>query len=454
MKNAECRLLIAAEVVLLAIMGARGAAGEKGIHVGDEVVLMSDDRPGKAKRGRPAVAFGRNVFLVAWQEGWHGDGGNSRIHAVRVGLDGKPLDAKGIEIAPCKTGVQENPRIAFSPSTGSGRGGGVFLVVWQDMRNEKDCDILGARVSPEAKVLDTQPIAIAAGPRTQAMPNVAADDKGFLVAWHGFQGEETTAKVFARRIGPDGAAGEPMAVTKGATPLIAWNGRGHLLVCVDVSRGGARASQRLKMQRMDGAGKILSAERQAAHIRPHYTSVCGVPGKGWVLVSARTVPDYWGWSGPAAQMAYSITPEGKLAADSPSQNYYDPKREPRVVAPANWLDTSLGKKRVRTPFSRIGKTIWPYGGSALAADGPCCVAAWQRYHTGGATGAELVNGDIRAGRTDGWKPLDEDGVAVAASAAEELNPALAGNHAGKLLCAYEKVVDGRTQIAARTLHTR
>ena len=446
MKKADCRLLIAVAVVLLAVTGARGAAGEEGIKVGDEVVLMSDDRPGKAKRGRPAVAFGKNVFLVAWQEGWHGDRGKSRIHAVRVGLNGKPLDTRGIEIAPCKTGVQENPRLAFF--------GGTFLVVWQDMRNEKDCDILGARVSPEGKVLDTQPIAIAAGPRTQAMPHVAADDKGFLVAWHGFQGKETTAKVFVRRVGLRGAAGESVVVTKGAAPLIAWNGKDHLLVCVDVSRGDARASQRLKMQRMDAAGKVLSLERKAAHIRPHYTSVCGVPGKGWVLVSARTVPDFWGWSGPAAQMAYSITPEGMLAADSPSDRYYDPKREPKVIAPANWLDTSLGKKTVRTPLSRIGKTIWPYGGSALAADGPYCLAVWQRYHTGGATGADLVNGDIMAGRANRWKPVDKDGVAVAATAAEELNPALAGNGAGKLLCIYEKIMDGATWICARTVETK
>jgi hypothetical protein len=150
-------------------------------------------------------------------------------------------------------------------------------------------------------------------------------------------------------------------------------------------------------------------------------------------------------------MAFRITPEGTLAADSPSDRYYDPNREPKLVAPANWLDTSLGKKRVPTPFSRVGKTVWPYGGSALAVDGQYCVAVWQRYHTGGATGADLVNGDIMAGRADGWRPLDKNPVAVAASAAEELNPALAGNGAGRLLCAYEKTVAGTTRICARAL---
>jgi hypothetical protein len=67
----------------------------------------------------------------------------------------------------------------------------------------------------------------------------------------------------------------------------------------------------------------------------------------------------------------------------------------------------------------------------------------------------MVNGDIQAGRVDGWKPLDgQGGVAVAASAASELNPALAGNNTGRLLCVYEKVLDdGAKQICARTMET-
>ena len=54
----------------------------------------------------------------------------------------------------------------------------------------------------------------------------------------------------------------------------------------------------------------------------------------------------------------------------------------------------------------------------------------------------------------GWTPLDKGGVPVAVSLAEEVNPALTGNGAGKLLCVYEKVEDGRSSIAARTIATR
>ena len=60
--------------MVLTMVCVRNAAGEEAIQVGDEVVLMSDDRPGRAKRGRPAVACGRDVFLVAWQDGWQAPG--------------------------------------------------------------------------------------------------------------------------------------------------------------------------------------------------------------------------------------------------------------------------------------------------------------------------------------------------------------------------------------------
>ncbi len=55
---------------------------------------------------------------------------------------------------------------------------------------------------------------------------------------------------------------------------------------------------------------------------------------------------------------------------------------------------------------------------------------------------------------EGWKPLDREGVVAAASSANERNPALDGNGAGKLLCVYENVADGKAQIVARTLRTR
>jgi len=193
------------------------------ISVGNETVLM-DTREDKPKRGRPSVAFGKNMFLVVWQEGWHGYKGNSRIHAVRVGLGGKIMNTETSRITSSKAGIQENPRIAYYD--------GVFLVVWQDIRNGKNGCVLGVRVSPQGRILDNEPIPVAVAERSQIMPDVTADSKGFLVVWHGFQKEKNEARIFARRIGKDGRIGKSVSVTHGADQAIAWNGKTHLLVYI------------------------------------------------------------------------------------------------------------------------------------------------------------------------------------------------------------------------------
>lgn len=415
------------------------AAG--GVKVGEELVLMADG-PGQTMRSYPAVAFGKDVFPVAWQEGWQGKEGSSRIFLARVGLDGKILDPKGIEIAACKTGVQEYPRVAFLD--------GVFLVVWNDMRNGKDCDVLAARVSPAGKVLDEKPIAVAAGPRTQAMPDVAADENGFMVVWHGFQDKDMFPKVFAARVGADGALGNPAVLTAGAScPRIAWNGKEHLVIY--------STNRRKAWLRMDPAGKVVwNPERRTwseGLQGDPFCSMCGLSReKGWAMVYHGGQPNWW-YRALGIQRTARITPAGKIdAAPGDVMGHYGPKGG---VVPPNWLDTSYRKKTQRNVGgSAATPTVFPYGGSALAQDGRHCVVVWQRYYMGGASNLELVNGDLLASRLDAWKPLDKPGVPVATSTAEEINPALAGNGSGKLLCVYEKVVDGRTSIAARTLQTR
>ena len=159
------RFLIPIVVIVLAVsLTSVSAAEDRAIQVGSEFRLLADG-PGEGIQRTPHVAFGGGVFVIVWQEGWHGEDGRSRIYAARVTPEGKVLDPGGIQVAAAKTGVQEHPRVAF--------GGGVFLVVWQDLRNGKDADVLAARLSPEGKLLDAEPIPLAAGPGMQALPDVA-----------------------------------------------------------------------------------------------------------------------------------------------------------------------------------------------------------------------------------------------------------------------------------------
>jgi len=110
---------------------------------------------------------------------------------------------------------------------------------------------------------------------------------------------------------------------------------------------------------------------------------------------------------------------------------------------ANWVDVNTANRQ-----------DWPYGPSAIAWDGKQSVVVWQRFHCVGEKKSMLANGDIMLSRTDGWKRQSDVPVAVAASEAEELEPALASDGAGHLLCVYEKEVGAKTIICARAITSK
>ena len=416
MKRLLCSLVIG--------LAHLAAAGEPSIGVGEEFFLLADG-PGKGIQATPHAAFGNGMYLAVWREGWHGKGGKARIYAARVSADGKVLDPKGIEVAPSSDGVQEQPRVAF--------GGGVFLVVWQDFRNGKDYDVLAARISVEGKVLDAAPIAVAAAPRTQALPAVASDGKGFLVAWQGLQGEETAYRGFAAPIGADGKVGAAVETRATPQPGLAWGGSCYL---------AAYGSKTVFTVMLSAEGKPLNpskwGNRTIRSTKAAAFSVSAAPGKGWLVVGHRSPPDPWGWGGPGAMRAAFVNPDGKLENQ-------DAIKEPAGVKARLpcWLDFGRAKKPGAT---------WPWGQSASAWDGKHSVVVWQRHHLCGEKLTNFENCDLIAARVDGFKSLDEAGIPVAASAADETSPALASDGAGRLLCVYEtRSADARSRIAGRVL---
>ncbi len=421
---------VAASLVFCFACIAAGA-GEP-IKVGAEAVLL-EDGPGKGTQATPHVAWGKDAYLAVWREGWHGKSGSARIYAARVDRDGKALDARGIGVAPAGAGVQTMPRVAYAASTRSGQG--VFLVVWQDFRNERDYDVLGARVSAEGKVLDVEPLRIAAGPRSQVLPDVASDGEAFVVVWQGMPATGTSYQGFAARVEPDGRVGEPVPTGGAPQPQIAWSGNAYLVVFGGFGLNSLRldaAAKMLEPNRKPWDGPVVRGTKEAVF------SVSAAPGKGWLVVSHRSPPDPWGWGGPGAMRCFLMLPDGKLDSEikpEPSGNW---DKLP------NWLDVG-GRER---------KT-WPHGGNASAWDGEQFVVVWQRHHITGEKKSNFENCDLMASRVDGWKPLDPAGIAIAAGPEEEMNPALASDGAGGLLCVYEKYgADRRVRIIARRLTTR
>lgn len=398
------------------------AVRAEGIEVKAEAILL-EDGPGEGLQATPAAAFGKDAYLVLWREGWHGRGGDSRIYAARVDTSGTVLDAKGIEIAPSEEGVQSGPRVAF--------GGGVFLVVWQDFRNGADYDILAARVSADGKVLDTKPIAVAAGPRTQVLPDVASDGKSFMVVWQGLKDKEAGYRGFAAPVGADGKVGAVVETGASPQPRIAWGGENYLTVF---------GTGHLMGTRLDAAGAPLAENRNSRLVvnwKHSIFSVAGAPGTGWLVLDHRSPPDYWGWGGPGAIRSYFVRSNGTLDPGITKEPAGVKSKQP------NWLDIGLSKKDGAT---------WPMDESAVAWDGKQFIAVWQRYHLEKVV--MFADCDIIASRVDGFKPLDPDGVKVAAAAEREMKPTLASTGAGNLLCAYERYgADGKVRVAARVLVT-
>jgi hypothetical protein len=406
---------------------------EPAIEVGAETIIAIDGT-GKNSRGTPYVAFGNNYYLCAWREGWEGRNGGARIHAVRIDTDGNIIDTKPIEISPNKSkdAPQEHPKIAFCKN--------IFLVVWQDLRNEKDYDVLAARITIAGRILDTNPIMIAGGPHNQVLPDVASDDKGFMVVWQGFQENDRMFHGYASRIDLRGKVGKPVETGIAPQQKIAWDAKAFLISCDGGKGTGARkTSNTATAIRLGQDSRLIGKSFAVAELVPNgYYSLSSVPGKGWLFVTHRSPPDAWAWGGTGAMMCYFILSEGGVDISMNKEN-----QKVKSNLQPNWIDVNTSDREV-----------WPYGTSASAWDGKQSVVVWQRYQCMGEKKSTLTNCDIMAAQTDGWKRLTEQPISVATTDSEELAPALASNSDGKLLCIYEKELNGETLICMRILKSK
>jgi hypothetical protein len=413
-------------ITALALWGAADAAPAPSegppIVVGEEFVVFAEG-PGKTIRGTPQVAFGGKFYLCVWREGWEGKNGGARICAARVSTDGRVLDSQGIVLAPNrdKDAPQEWPRVAFCNDT--------FLVVWQDLRNGADYDVLATRVSTAGKVLDAEPVKIAAGRHNQTLPDIASDGEKFLVVWQGFEQQDRAFHGYAATVDVGGKVGEPVEVGIAPQLQVAWDGTGFLAACAQ-----AGFWQTGDVVRLGRDGKPVG-EKQRATVRVGRYCLTGAPGKGWLLVTHRSPPDAWGWGGPGAMRCYFVLSNGTVDTSMPKEaGYPGHKKEP------NWVDASTEDR-----------AVWPYGPSAAAWDGRRTVVVWQRHQCVGEKKSMLANSDLMAARTDRWQRLDEDPIPVAATHADEVEPSLAPDGTGRLLCVYEKRTRSHTIICARLL---
>lgn len=152
---------------VLILLGGGVLAAE----IGNEVLLPASPLPAHD----PCVSFGAGKHLVVWQSG---KAGKADIYGCRVDESGKALDTQAFAVSKAFE-CQERPRAAWGKDS--------WLVVWADLRNDKDYDVYAARVTAEGKVLDPEGIAVVTGAHNQAQPDVAFNGETFLVTWRAFE---------------------------------------------------------------------------------------------------------------------------------------------------------------------------------------------------------------------------------------------------------------------------
>jgi hypothetical protein len=118
-----------------------------------------------------------------------------------VSADGTVLDPRGLAIG-VGSGNRRHPRVAWS--------GRVFLAVWMQERPAAGWDIVGARITPDGRVLDSEIVVVGGGPADQTRPAVAWNGRTFVVAWMDARRGETD--ISAARIDEDGRVLDPEGI--------------------------------------------------------------------------------------------------------------------------------------------------------------------------------------------------------------------------------------------------
>lgn len=178
----------------------------------------------------PTVAFGGDVFLVAWSDERNGVGAGDIVGA-RVSAGGVVLDPNGFSIS-AVGGAQSNPALAFLSSTQA------FAAAWADRRSGTSSDVYVARISIAGVVLDA-PLGLStlSGPGDQDRPALSCLEDTCMVVSEDRNGADSN--IVARRVDASGTLLGPgtisvsSAVRRQTTPSVANDGSNYFVVWTD-----------------------------------------------------------------------------------------------------------------------------------------------------------------------------------------------------------------------------
>ena len=165
----------------------------------------------------PAVAALGTNYLVAWQDYRKASSSQyySSIYAARVAGNGVVIDTNGLAVC-TGVGSQYHPAVAANSTN--------FIVVWEGY-DAGGNDILGARVSLDGVVLDTNALILCHAPSLQANPVATAIGADSLIVWQDCRGSPTNnlqATIYGARVHGDGSVADPGGVALSASAGEQW----------------------------------------------------------------------------------------------------------------------------------------------------------------------------------------------------------------------------------------
>lgn len=209
------------------VRGARVSAA--GTLLGASVLAISAQA--EINESMPSVASLGADYLVVWQD-LRNDSVWS-VYGARVTSAGAVSDASGFAVA---TGdaAKHAPCVTSSGTN--------YFAVWTDeLRDERDIDVIGARITSAGSVSDSAGIVVSTGTNQQFGPSVASNGTDYLVAWEDSRAGDPD--VYAVRVSTDGdvldASGISVSTATGAqtNPRVASDGADYLVVWQDRRSG-------------------------------------------------------------------------------------------------------------------------------------------------------------------------------------------------------------------------
>ena len=208
--------------------------------------------PPEDKQEQPAVAYGGGVYLVVWQDL---RGAKSDIVGTMVSSAGVVQLPLGVAVTTAK-GEQLYPAAAFDGTN--------FMVVWQDGRS--GWDIYAARVSPAGSLVG-QEAALSTASGNQQRPAVVFGKTYYLVAWQ--DSRNTGWDIYGTRVDKNGAtqdsAGIAIAQASGdqTNPALGFDGTNFMAVWQDK---GSVTDWNIYCARITAGGSLLDSSGKAVSL--------------------------------------------------------------------------------------------------------------------------------------------------------------------------------------------